>query len=34
MGELSLHVIAAWLECFQEKPSWLSERTGLPGGKA
>ena len=23
--------IAAWLECFQEKPITVSERTGLPG---
>ena len=23
--------IAAWLECFQEKPRTVSERTGLPG---
>ena len=23
--------IAAWLECFQEKPRTVSELTGLPG---
>ena len=34
VSDWPLRIVAAWLvECFPGKLSWVSEWTGLPGGK-
>ena len=33
MNEYSSHIIAAWLECFPEKPSWCRNEQFCQEGK-